>query len=38
MARRNISRQQHGRTFQKAHNKKRAINTPTYQTRGGIRL
>lgn len=38
MARRNISARKHGRKFNKAKRRSRAINTPSHVMRGGFRL
>lgn len=38
MRRRNISGKRHGQSFAKARRKTRAINSPSFIMRGGIRL
>lgn len=38
MKRRRMSSKKHGRRFAKARNRTRAINSPNFQMRGGIRL
>lgn len=38
MKRRKMSPRRHGRKFQRARNNTRAINSPNFQMRGGIRL
>jgi len=38
MRRRKLSGRKHGRRFQRARNKTRAINSPAFVMRGGIRL